>query len=101
LDVDQHWLLQASTFPIHLATDLVFCCKVRLESKLHRFSTQFDEELVQDKDLTVKKASLVKVDVLLNFDRLFSGQPPPFAVKIELRLVELGLHILEFYAITL
>lgn len=97
LDVDQHRLLQACTFLIHLAPDFVFCREVWLQSKLYWLSTEFDEQLVQDENLAIEEACFVKVNILLYFDGLISRQFVSCALEIELRLIELGLHILEFH----
>lgn len=97
LDVDQHWLFQASSLLVHLAPDFILCREVWLQSKLYWLPTQFDEQLVQDENLTIEEACLVQVDLLLYFDGLISSQPASVALEIELRLIELGLHILEFH----
>lgn len=98
LDVDQHWLFQASAFLIHLAADLVFGREVWLQSKLYWLSIEFDEQLVQDENLSIEEACFIKVNILLYFDGLVSCQFVSCALEIKLRLIELGLHVLEFHA---
>lgn len=98
LDVDQHRLFQACAFLIHLAPDFVFCREVWLQSKLYWLTTEFDEQLVQDENLAIEEACFVEVNILLYFDGLISCQFMASTLEIELRLIELGLHILEFYA---
>lgn len=97
LDVDQHRLFQACAFLIHLATDFVFGREVWLQSKLYWLAAEFDEQLVQDENLAIEEACFVKVNILLYFDGLISCQFVSCALEIELRLIELGLHILEFH----
>ena len=100
LNIYQHGLLQACTFLVHLTSDFVFGCKIWLKSKLHLLFGQADDNLVQNEDLSVEKASFIQVDILLDLDGFVSRQTLASELQVKLSFVKHCMHITQLNSIT-
>lgn len=94
--IDDNWLLESSSLPVHLPFDLVFSSQIGDHGKLNGRTLESKHQLIENEHFFVEEDVFVKVYVLLDHYGLMTCQNLFSTFKVKLRLVKLSMDVLHF-----